>query len=60
MDDEGDMDKMWGKEEEKRLWRSLHLYLGTWWVLVPEMAKAGQGHVQSHQDQDAYQTSEGG
>lgn len=25
-----------------------------------EMANAGEGHWQSHQDQDAYQTSEGG
>lgn len=42
MDDEEDLDKMWGKEET-RLWSFLHQYLGTWWVLVLEWPALEQG-----------------
>ena len=58
MDDEEDLDKMSGKEE-KRLWSFLQV---SGYLVGPcsEMANAEEGHWQSHQDQDAYQTSEGG
>ena len=51
MDDEEDLDKMWGKEE-KRLWSFLQV---SGYLVGPcsEMANAEEGHWQSHQDQDA-------